>query len=1058
MNDTPATILDFQELLNSFDLAADIVTKDYLYSLSEYEVCQLPDELQGIDIIENTRIFKFSRLIYDKNESTLEKLVTVFNAAYSSNATIITLIKGYTDHVDYYMGIVNKEQDDLIQKKSEVFKNVFNGNFPGSKIESLENVAMQELYDNIFKYDCITAVSGIASLRNDKEDDYEKYVQGMEHLIDSLQGKEYSIIIIADPVNHNELAQARNGYEQMYSQLSPYANVILNINDSDTTTISHTDTESLTKTIGDSVSLSQNYSETSGWSKSTSHSEGTTRSTAGAAICALLGVAAGIGVTAASGGAAAPATLPIIAASAVGGVSAAAGGLFGSKNKSDSNTDTQNQSSTNSAGKTETTQSSEATQHGISDSTSESTSHGRSTQISSENKTTTDIIEKIDKNLERIIECEAYGAFNCAAYVISPDPETCEIAASGYNALMRGDNSAWQASYINTWNEYKNKEIKEYLKLFTHPLFSRNNTSLSPAILVNSNELAVHMGIPKKSISGLPVLECVPFGRNISSYHSITLDLPLGKIYHMHHTEESDVSLSSKDLTAHTFVTGSTGSGKSNTIYKMLYESCFKSNKKFLVIESAKGEYKNIFGGYDSVSVYGTNIRKSALLKINPFVFPDDDITVAEHIDRLIEIFNACWPMYAAMPAVLKEAIEAAYVSCGWSITRSVCIEPKRFPTFATLLSKLPDIINTSAYSKDTKSDYIGALVTRVKSLTNGINGMIFCADEDNITDEQLFDNNVIIDLSRVGSSETKALIMGMLVIKLQEYRMLQASQGTLMNSDLRHITVLEEAHNLLRRTSSEQSQESSNLQGKSVEMLANAIAEMRTYGEGFIIADQSPGLLDMSVIRNTNTKIIMHLPDESDRELAGKAAGLNDEQIKELAKLDVGVAAVYQNHWIEPVLCKVDEFTDDKICPLNYNSDDNLFVAPERNEFFKYIITGCNGQLELTDEEVDKLKRWIDRLPDSIIVAKELFYNIVNKNSVSSEDCKRAIYCVVGGKSILNTNESNFNAFVEQQIIEKLVVSESIAMELRKIICNYACNIVNSSSERYNIISGGVK
>jgi DNA helicase HerA-like ATPase len=91
--------------------------------------------------------------------------------------------------------------------------------------------------------------------------------------------------------------------------------------------------------------------------------------------------------------------------------------------------------------------------------------------------------------------------------------------------------------------------------------------------------------------------------------------------------------------------------------------------------------------------------------------------------------------------------------------------------------------------------------------------------------------------------------------------------------------------------------------------MLANAIAEMRTYGEGFIIADQAPGLLDMAVIRNTNTKIILRLPDESDRVLVGKAANLNDDQIVELAKLQCGVAAVYQNDWIQPVLCKVDEF-----------------------------------------------------------------------------------------------------------------------------------------------------
>ena len=40
--------------------------------------------------------------------------------------------------------------------------------------------------------------------------------------------------------------------------------------------------------------------------------------------------------------------------------------------------------------------------------------------------------------------------------------------------------------------------------------------------------------------------------------------------------------------------------------------------------------------------------------------------------------------------------------------------------------------------------------------------------------------------------------------------------------------------------------------------MITNGIAEMRTYGEGFIIVDQFPNLLDPSAIRNTNTKIIL--------------------------------------------------------------------------------------------------------------------------------------------------------------------------------------------------------
>ena len=289
-------------------------------------------------------------------------------------------------------------------------------------------------------------------------------------------------------------------------------------------------------------------------------------------------------------------------------------------------------------------------------------------------------------------------------------------------------------------------------------------------------------------------------------------------------------------------------------------------------------------------------------MKIDPFSFPEG-IHVLEHIDRLVEIFNVCWPMYAAMPAVLKSAVERSYLACGWDMTRSVNrFGKKLYPVFADVARNVKAIIDSSEYDAENKGAYKGSLLTRLDSLTTGINGLIFASEELSAT--QLFDENVIIDLSRIGSAETKSLIMGMLVLKLQEYRM----TGNGMNVPLQHITVLEEAHNLLKRTSYEQNSEAGNLLGKSVEMISNAIAEMRTYGEGFIIADQAPGLLDMSAIRNTNTKIILRLPDQGDRELVGRSANLNDAQITELAKLPRGVAAVYQNEWVQPVLCKVDE------------------------------------------------------------------------------------------------------------------------------------------------------
>ena len=532
-------------------------------------------------------------------------------------------------------------------------------------------------------------------------------------------------------------------------------------------------------------------------------------------------------------------------------------------------------------------------------------------------------LDLLENQMERLEQSTALGMWDFAAYVLSEEYDVANNVAHSYLALTLGEDSYMSKSAINVWkgNVEEEKEVAKemagYIRELRHPLFGLKQDmiiedrafNVYPSIVtattsLSGKELAYSLNFPQKSIAGLPVIECAEFGRNVVTYdlaYENSEQLELGNIFHMNHIEENRVELAKKSLASHTFITGSTGSGKSNTVYQLI-EKARKNNVKFLVVEPAKGEYKHVFGTYKDVSVFGTNPSLTPILRINPFSFPEG-VHVLEHLDRLVEIFNVCWPMYAAMPAVLKSAVEKSYKDCGWDMIRSVNTYGEvLYPSFADVATNIKEIIDNSEFDKDNKGAYKGSLLTRLESLTNGINGMIFTCDE--ISNEALFDENVIVDLSRVGSSETKSLIMGMLVLKLQEYRM----TSNAMNVELKHITVLEEAHNLLKKTSTEQSSESANLIGKSVEMLTNAIAEMRTYGEGFIIADQAPGLLDMSVIRNTNTKIIMRLPDQTDRELVGRAANLNEDQITELAKLPCGVAAVYQNEWVQPVLCKIDK------------------------------------------------------------------------------------------------------------------------------------------------------
>lgn len=617
-------------------------------------------------------------------------------------------------------------------------------------------------------------------------------------------------------------------------------------------------------------------------------------------------------------------------------------------------------------------------------------------------------LELLENQMKRLEQSTALGMWDFAAYVLSEEYDVANNVAHSYLALTLGEDSYMSKSAINVWKgnveEERDlaKEIAGYIRELRHPLFGLRQDAITedrafsvyPSIVtattsLSGKELAYSLNFPQKSIAGLPVLQCAEFGRNVVTYDLLDEDaekLELGNIFHMNHVEENRVELSKKSLASHTFITGSTGSGKSNTVYQLI-ERARKKGTKFLVVEPAKGEYKHVFGSYKDVAVYGTNPALTPLLRINPFSFPEG-IHVLEHLDRLVEIFNVCWPMYAAMPAVLKSAVEKSYKDCGWDMIRSVNTYGEEiYPTFADVAHNIKEIIDNSEFDNDNKGAYKGSLLTRLESLTNGINGMIFTCDE--LSNETLFDENVIVDLSRVGSSETKSMIMGMLVLKLQEYRMTSDD----MNADLKHITVLEEAHNLLKRTSTEQTSESANLLGKSVEMLTNAIAEMRTYGEGFIIADQAPGLLDMAVIRNTNTKIIMRLPDQTDRELVGKSANLNEDQITELAKLPCGVAAVYQNEWVQPVLCKIDkhEINDRK---YEYQPEDEVYLDAMSKEISDSLLD-CIMDKELfhKDDKADikKLKAMVIKSKLSTKVKRD-FVEYLSSNDENSLETLRAL------------------------------------------------------------------
>lgn len=961
---SPSDLREYRQQIdtakNALNLVDDVVFKSYLKRLDSMDIASMP-EAEGVD--SSIVLFKINRMVYEEDEFATDKFISAISSMSFADCSVFLVIDGYRDKTDFYFGVKNNDPKRTTASVADTFKSSLVGQFPGINIDDCSIVEkgkksslQEQVLRRISNASSLSSYVGIPAFKDeDGKYDNKNYVQGTEKLAQAMQGKRYTAIILASNLTTDVVTEIRNGYETIYSQLSPMA----------TQQLAYSTNESLANAINRSKGVTQGKtktqtigeSHTNGTSSSHSKSDSETKKSKTAVGCSVLGgVLSAVGFGLSATGAGAAIGIPLMAA---GGAMSTVGAT--GKSKTSGTTDTYGTSQSD----TENRSTSDAESHSetFTDSLGKTATIGSSKNytLTIHNKHIEELMKRIDQELERISMSESTGLWSVASYFFSYDNDfaSAESAATIFKSIMQGEESGVETSAINSWidNSQNVKKLTNSVCHLSHPVFRNNltvngeNIKVENSSLLSSKELAMLLSLPHKSVPGFPVVEHVSLAKEVirNNENVMKREVSLGCIFDLGkvHTE-NHVKLDVKSLTQHVFVTGSTGCGKSETIYKLINETK-QVGAKFLVIEPAKGEYKNVFG---DVNVFGTNPLIMPLLRINPFSFPTG-VHVLEHIDRLTEIFNVCWPMYSAMPAVLKKAMLDAYESCGWDLRLSVNRLSQGedvYPSFLDLFLSLEKVITESAYSEEVKSNYSGVLLTRVESLTNGLNGEIFSVNE--LSNMVLFDENCIIDLSRVGSQETKSLIMGILIMRLSEYRMTGANTP---NSALKHLTVLEEAHNILKRVSTEQSQEGSNMAGKSVEMITNAIAEMRTYGEGFVIVDQSPTSVDKAAIKNTNTKIVMRLPDEDDRKVSGKAAGMNDKQIDEIAKLPTGVAVVYQNDWVSPVLCKIDRMEGSRV--IFNEQKDSILELNSENDIKNIIEFLLAGQTENTQKAFDVIQ-----------------------------------------------------------------------------------------------------
>ncbi|GIJ80420.1 DNA helicase HerA, contains HAS-barrel and ATPase domains [Micromonospora phaseoli] len=384
--------------------------------------------------------------------------------------------------------------------------------------------------------------------------------------------------------------------------------------------------------------------------------------------------------------------------------------------------------------------------------------------------------------------------------------------------------------------------------------------------------------------------------------------IAFGAVLDRHGNVGTELRVTTSSLNRHTFVCGATGAGKSQTVRHLL-EQAAGVGLPWLVIEPAKAEYRRMANRLRGAGVVAVRPGEGRAppAGFNP-LRPVPGFPLQTHTDLVRALFLAAFDADEPFPQVLAAALARSYEQLGWDLTLGEPRRPghrPRYPTLGDLQQVAEEVVDQIGYGREVADNVRGFIRVRLASLRLGTTGSFFEGSHP-IDVGRLLDSNVVFEIEDVGDDRDKAFLMGALLIQLTEHlRVRVRREDSPAQVTLRHLSVFEEAHRLLRRT------DRPGPAAHAVELFAGLLAEIRAYGEGLVIAEQIPEKLVPDVIKNTAVKIIHRLPARDDRDAVGATVNLTDRQSEFVVTLPPGVGAVFTDGMDHPVLVRVPDGTD---------------------------------------------------------------------------------------------------------------------------------------------------
>lgn len=322
-------------------------------------------------------------------------------------------------------------------------------------------------------------------------------------------------------------------------------------------------------------------------------------------------------------------------------------------------------------------------------------------------------------------------------------------------------------------------------------------------------------------------------------------------------------SMRDEDL-FHVGIFGQTGRGKTNAMLHLLQE-LRRNHIPWLILDWKRSGYRDLLSIYDDLLVFTVG-RDVSPFHLNPLT-PPPGVADTVWYKQFIQCISHAYFLGHGCEVILQDVID------------------EKTPTLIHLLKKLQ-----SYPAKWRKLQWLQSTERAVKALCyGGISHVLNIENSQPIS--HWLDKNVVLELDALTDSEARFLV-NIIMSQIYLYRKEHRHRG------LRHVSVIEEAHNVLKR-------ETESVEAKSV--MDKIFREIREYGESVIVIDQMPSTLLDSACANIATQITLSLRHENDVRAAGKGMLLdNDERIL-LGRLPVGTAILkLQNRWHAPFMIRL--------------------------------------------------------------------------------------------------------------------------------------------------------